>query len=116
MEGEKTTIIFHSKYPLNQASFSFGAAPNTIWTGLPLTTDANGDLAILEYPDGTFPYSILYFGSDSKTYTGTVTVTANNGYVDVTPVTTTPFSPIWITIILLAVAVFAVLIFGRHKK
>jgi ABC-type transport system substrate-binding protein len=71
------TIVFHTRYPNTPALFTFYDAVN-----VPLTTSSTGDLTVLEVPDGTYPYTIVILG---KTYQGNITVTNNEGYVDVDP-------------------------------
>ena len=69
------TILFHTPYPNTPATLTFqGVTTN-------LVTSAEGDLFWLEAPDGTHSYTITIQGT---TYTGTVTVVGNEGYVDVT--------------------------------
>jgi hypothetical protein len=78
------TITFHTPYPNTPASLTFGGRTDN------LTTDPNGDLFWLEIADGIYPYSVTILG---RTYSGTITVTSNNGYVDVVP-TTAAFNPL----------------------
>lgn len=72
------TIIFHTPYPNTRAQLTF------LGVTTDLTTSAEGDLYQLEAPDGTHPFTLFLI--NGQYWTGNVTVTNNNGYIDVTPV------------------------------
>lgn len=71
------TITFHTPYPDMRAQLTF------LGGIYDLVTDTQGNLYTLQAPDGTHPFTIVLINGQS--YTGNVTVTNNEGYIDVNP-------------------------------
>lgn len=101
------TITFHTAYPNTPATLTFqGLTTN-------LVTTPNGDLFYLEAPNGTHPYTVVINGI---TYSGSISIQNNTGYVDVTA-PPPPTIPWWLIAVGLigAVAVGYYVLKGRKK-